>query len=94
MDWQAFQAIFFGFAFGGIDGSGTTEFEIGMVNLDAGAANQEWSDWFIANLTQVDAIVIYPFDQNSTGQQELLKGALDALVVIPQGFGDLPGRPG
>ncbi|MFX1368602.1 MAG: ABC transporter permease [Promethearchaeota archaeon] len=78
----------FGFAFGGIGESGPQNFEIGVVNLDDSSAHPEWSTGFIANLTETDDIELVLYDDNETGQADLLQGGIDALVVIPDGFGD------
>ncbi len=78
----------FGFAFGGIGESGPQNFEIGVVNLDDSSAHPEWSTGFISNLTETDDIELVLYDDNETGQAELLQGGIDALIVIPDGFGD------
>ncbi|MFX0055284.1 MAG: ABC transporter permease [Promethearchaeota archaeon] len=78
----------FGFAFGGIGDSGPQSFEIGVVNLDESSGNPEWSSGFISNLSETDDFAIVLYDDNETGQENLLQGSLDALIVIPQGFGD------
>jgi len=78
----------FGFAFGGIGGSEPQNFEIGVVNLDQQSSHLEWSNRFLANLSVTDGVVISQFDDNETGQADLLQGNIDALIVIPAGFGD------
>ncbi len=80
--------IVFGFAFGGIGESGPQSFEIGVVNLDQSSYNPEWSTWFVANLTETDGVNLVQYVANETGQGDLLEGIIDALVVIPGGFGD------
>lgn len=78
----------FGFAFGGIGESGPQSFEIGLVNLDESSGYPEWSSGFIANLTETNDIALVLYDNNETGQADLLQGNIDALVVVPDGFGD------
>ncbi len=78
----------FGFAFGGIGGSGPQNFEIGAVNLDYSSDHPEWASRFLTNFSATEGIVLTLYDNNETGQAELLQGNIDALVVIPIGFGD------
>ena len=78
----------FGFAFGGIGESGPQSFEIGLVNLDDSSVHPEWADGFMANLSEKDDIVLVLYDYNETGQADLLQGGIDALIVIPNDFGD------
>ena len=78
----------FGFAFGGIGESGPQNFEIGIVNLDDSSVYPDWANGFMANLTQTDGVTLVLYDDNETGQADLLQGSVDALIVIPFGFGD------
>jgi ABC-2 type transport system permease protein len=78
----------FGFAFGGIGESGPQSFAIGAVNLDDTSDHLEWADAFIGNLSETEDIVLVAYDDNETGQADLLQGGIDALIVIPEGFGD------
>ncbi|MBD3404857.1 MAG: ABC transporter permease subunit [Candidatus Lokiarchaeota archaeon] len=79
--------IVFGVAFGGINSGGDTHFEFGVVNLDNSTDSTEWSDYFIGNLTEMNGTVVFHYQDNETGQNDLLNGHLDALIVIPDGFG-------
>ena len=78
----------FGFAFGGIGDSGPQGFEIGAVNLDDTSDHLEWTDAFMGNLSETEDIILVAYDDNETGQADLLQGRIDALIVIPEGFGD------
>ena len=78
----------FGLAFGGMDSGGDTQFQIGLVNMDANSTDVNWSDSFVGNLTAVNGTVISFYDNNETGQADLLSGGLQALVIIPEGFGN------
>jgi ABC-2 type transport system permease protein len=78
----------FGFAFGGIGESGPQSFEIGIVNSDYSSDNPEWANGFVENLTETDTVILVQYTDNETGQADLLQGSIDALVVIPAGFGD------
>ncbi len=80
--------ITFGAAFGGIGTGSETEFNIGIVNMDANATNSKWSESFIGNLTDFNGTIVTQYDANETGQEDLLKGGLHALIVIPEGFGN------
>jgi len=78
----------FGFAFGGIGESGPQSFEVGVTNLDDSSANPEWADSLMSNLTETEGVLLVLYDDNETGQADLLQGSIDALIVIPAGFGD------
>jgi ABC-2 type transport system permease protein len=78
----------FGFAFGGMDSGGDTQFQIGLVNMDANSTDVKWSDYFIGNLTDVNGTIVNYYNDNETGQADLLNGGLHALVIIPEGFGN------
>ena len=78
----------FGLAFGGIGGGTTTSFDVGLLNLDATSPQADWSSAFVDNLTESDIFVVHGYDDNTTGQSELLQGNLDAFIVIPEGFGE------
>ncbi|MFX1416220.1 MAG: ABC transporter permease [Promethearchaeota archaeon] len=78
----------FGFAFGGIGESGPQSFEIGVANLDDSSGNSEWANGLLSNLSENEGVVLVLYDDNETGQAELLQGNIDALIIIPAGFGD------
>lgn len=81
-------AFVFGLAFGGIGGGTTTNFDVGVLNLDVTSPHAEWSTSFIDNLTASEVFIISYYETNGTGQSALLQGNLDAFIVIPVGFGD------
>ena len=81
-------SLTFGIAFGGIDTGGSAEFRIGVVNMDVNSTNADWSDSFVGNLTDFNGTIVNHYTTNETGQIDLLNGGLDALIVIPEGFGD------
>ncbi|MHA2212928.1 MAG: ABC transporter permease, partial [Candidatus Thorarchaeota archaeon] len=78
----------FGLAFGGMDSGGIPEFTIGVVNMDTESPDSLWADSFVGNLTGVNGTIITYYDDNTTGQDDLLNGNLDALVIIPEGFSE------
>jgi ABC-2 type transport system permease protein len=78
----------FGFAFGGIGESEPQSFEIGVVNSDHSSDYSEWATGFQSNLSEIDGVVLVQYVDNETGQADLLQGSIDALVVIPSGFGE------
>ncbi|MFW9926905.1 MAG: ABC transporter permease [Candidatus Thorarchaeota archaeon] len=78
----------FGFAFGGIGDYGPQSFEIGAVNLDTSSSYPEWANRLLANFSATDGIVLKLYHDNETGQGDLRQGDIDALVLIPAGFGD------
>ncbi|NHI89796.1 MAG: ABC transporter permease [Candidatus Thorarchaeota archaeon] len=78
----------FGFAFGGIGESGPQSFEIGVVNTDYSSDHPEWASGFFTNLSDIEGVILVEYADNETGQADLLQGSIDALIVIPTGFGD------
>ncbi|MHA2602975.1 MAG: ABC transporter permease [Candidatus Thorarchaeota archaeon SMTZ1-83] len=78
----------FGLAFGGMGQGGVTNFDIGLLNLDAVSTDPQWTNSFEGNLTELEGITVTYFDDNASGQSELLQGNMDAFIVIPEGFGD------
>jgi ABC-type Na+ efflux pump permease subunit len=78
----------FGLAFGGMDSGGIPEFTIGVVNMDTDSSDSLWADSFVGNLTGVNGTIITYYDDTTTGQDDLLNGNLDALVIIPEGFSE------
>jgi len=78
----------FGVAFGGVGSSGPSDFQIGLVNLDASSSHPEWAGRLIGNLTSTDGILLKQYLDNASGQSDLIQGNLDAFIVIPNGFGN------
>jgi ABC-2 type transport system permease protein len=79
--------VIFGVAFGGIGTSGGTYFEIGVVNMDDSGESTDWAEHFLGNLTAMNGTVVFHYQDNVTAHTDLLQGNLDALVLIPDGFG-------
>ncbi|MFX1607176.1 MAG: ABC transporter permease [Promethearchaeota archaeon] len=78
----------FGLAFGGIGDGGTTSFNVGLLNQDVTTPQGDWSQAFVDNLTSSEVFVVQDFEDNTTGQEALLQGNLDAFIIIPEGFGN------
>jgi len=77
----------FGLAFGGIGSGTTTNFDVGLLNLDTSSPQAVWGNAFIDNLTASEVFIVHDYENNQTGQDALLQGNLDAFIVIPEGFG-------
>jgi len=71
----------FGFAFGGIGDSGPQNFEIGVVNLDYSSDYPEWASRFLTNFSATDGIVLTQYDDNETGQADLLHPS-DSILMM------------
>ncbi len=80
--------LVFGMAFGGIGTSGTVSFDVALVNMDASSDNPTWGTNFASNLTGLNGMTVHYYDSNETAQVDLLNGNLDALIIVPEGFGD------
>jgi ABC-2 type transport system permease protein len=83
----AVMTISFGLAFGAI-GAGETKYSIGIVNFDSGTYPHA-SQYFIGNLTETGLFsqpIMYP--TNISAENDLIQGKIDAVIVIPEDFGD------
>jgi ABC-2 type transport system permease protein len=83
----AVMTISFGLAFGAI-GPGETKYDIGIVNFDSGTYPQA-SQYLIGNLTDTGLFnqpIIY--NSNTTANNDLIQGKIDAIIVIPINFGE------
>jgi len=77
--------LFFGLAFGRAGGEST--YQVGVVNLDAEAAQSRWSGYLVGNLTRIGVIKTTEYASNETAQADLAQGRIQAVLVIPRGFG-------
>jgi len=77
--------LFFGLAFGRAGGEST--YRVGVVNLDAGGPQSRWSGYFLGNLTSVGVIKTVEYAANETAQADLSQGSVQAVLIIPSGFG-------
>jgi len=75
----------FGASFGGFGGSGTTTYQVGVVNLD-GSGHQ--SQVFIDDLLATKIVTVNVYTDNATAQADLSQGKMQALVLIPATFSD------
>lgn len=76
----------FGLSFGGVGGSGTVNYQVGVVNLELG--NHQLSDTFINNLSGTKIVTVSVYSDNMTAQNELSQGKIQAIIVIPSSFTD------
>ncbi|MBN2335478.1 ABC transporter permease [Candidatus Bathyarchaeota archaeon] len=80
--------VAFGAAFGGLGSGGSdTAYTIGLVDLDV-SASADWATSFRMGITETGMLVIAEYDDNETAHRDLLQGKIDAVVVLPEDFGD------
>ena len=79
--------IAFGVSFGAIGGTQSTTYQLGVVNMDIAGPYQQWSQHFIGNLTDTEILKIQDYSRNETGQADLIQGKIQALLLIPEDFG-------
>ncbi len=79
--------LLFGTSFGAIGGTQSPTYQIGIVNLDAGEFPY-WVNNFIGNLSGTDILHIQEFASNQTAQDELIQGNIQAVLIIPENFGE------
>jgi ABC-2 type transport system permease protein len=77
---------FFGYLFGGAGTSAAGRLEIGLVQLDDSAVGRR-----IAAALKADSALLIQDLGVDEARQKVLKGKLDATIVIPVGFGDAAG---
>jgi ABC-type multidrug transport system permease subunit len=77
----------FGASFGAIGGTQSTTYQLGVVNMDITGPYQQWSQHFIGNLTDTEILKTQDYSSNETGQADLIQGKIQALLLIPEDFG-------
>lgn len=78
--------LVFGTAFSAI-GSGQPTYRIGVVNLDTSSLGSEWSERFMSNLSATQILQVHTYQDEVSANAELRQGKLQAVLVIPAGFG-------
>jgi ABC-2 type transport system permease protein len=80
--------LVFGLAFGGIGGTQTATYQIGLVSDSPASQSPDWTQYFIKNLTSVGILKVQPYADNKTAQNDLIQGKISAVVIIPQDFSE------
>lgn len=80
--------IAFGFSFGAIGGTQSSTYQVGLVNMNAGGAQEQWSQYFVGNLSAIELLNIQAYSDNATAQADLVQGRIQAIVLIPANFGE------
>ena len=75
----------FGASFGGVGGSQTVTYHIGVVNMDQGSSVNA-SQTFLAALTDTKIINVHVYTDNQTAQNDLSQGNVQAVMIIPTDF--------
>ena len=75
--------VAFGASFGGLGSSGTTTYQIGIVNFDT---NGTQSQAFINDLVATQIVNVNIYTENASAQADLSQGKMQALVLIPSSF--------
>ena len=76
----------FGVSFGGIGGSQSTTYQIGMVNMTSAESSQQWTQRLVGNLSVTEILKIQSYPDNATAQTDLVQGKIQAVIIIPQNF--------
>jgi len=77
----------FGVSFGAIGGAESTTYQIGVVNMDSAGPYQQWSQNFVGNLADTDILKIQDYSNNETAQADLIQGNVQAILLVPEDFG-------
>jgi ABC-2 type transport system permease protein len=75
----------FGASFGGVGGSQTATYQIGVVNLDQ-AKSVNASQIVISSLSNTKILNLRIYANNQTAQNDLSQGAVQAVMMIPANF--------
>jgi len=77
--------LIFLFVFGGIFGSsGGGSFSVGLVNN----SDSQFSGEFVTRLEDDDFFEVTKFDMREDASDQLQRGQIEALIILPQEFGD------
>ena len=79
--------VLFGVAFGGIGGTASTTYQVGIVDLNGAGPSAHWSADLVTNLTATQILQVKPYAENASAQADLRVGNLQAVIVIPADFG-------
>jgi ABC-type multidrug transport system permease subunit len=80
--------VAFGAAFGGLgSGGGDATYTVGFVDLGA-SEGTGWAESFKGGIAETGMLVIAEYGDNETAHGDLLQGRIDAIVVLPEDFGD------
>ena len=77
--------VAFGASFGGVGGSQSVTYQIGVVNNDQ-AASVNASQIFLSALTDTKIVHIHVYVDNQSGQSDLSQGNIQAIMIIPEDF--------
>lgn len=75
----------FGLSLGGVGGSQTVTYNVGVVNLDH-ATTVNASQILITALSNTKIVDIHLYASNQSAQSDLSQGTIQAVIVIPQDF--------
>jgi ABC-2 type transport system permease protein len=75
----------FGASFGGVGGSQTVTYHIGIVNMDH-ESSMNASQTVLAALTDTKIINVQVYADNQTAQNDLSQGNVQAVMIIPSDF--------
>jgi ABC-2 type transport system permease protein len=80
--------VAFGAAFGNFGSEGMdATYEIGLVDLDK-SVNRSWAESFKMGISNTGILVIVEYENNEGAHNDLLQGKIDAIVILPQDFGN------
>jgi ABC-type multidrug transport system permease subunit len=80
--------LMFGLCFGAIGGSQSPTYQTAIVNMDTSGPYQQWSQYFIGNLSSTGVLKVQIASDNSSAQADLAQGRIQAIIVIPADFGE------
>ena len=75
----------FGASLGGVGGSQTATYHVGVVNMDQ-ASSVNASQTFVTALADTKIINIHVYGSNQTAQSDLSQGKMQAVMIIPSDF--------
>jgi ABC-2 type transport system permease protein len=77
--------VAFGASFGGVGGSQSVTYQIGVVNNDQ-ATSINASQIFLSTLTDTKIVHLHVYTNNQSAQNDLSQGNIQAVMIIPEDF--------
>jgi len=77
----------FGASFGGVGGSQTVTYQIGVVNLDH-ACSVNASQTLLTSMFNSEILNVHLYTDNKTAQNDLSQGKVQAVMIIPTNFSE------
>lgn len=79
--------VAFGLSFGAVGGDQSTVYDVGVVDLEEGSSDG-WTQQFIRTMDDLEILQVVEYTDEESGQKDLSQGKIQALLIIPDSFGE------